>query len=316
MKKIWKLLKAHFSSDFNGKLYASVGLFIAISIVINYTVNLENGVIDKDTGKPIRILWYFLLYSFAYFGATVLVFYFNNTLHHFRSGRYWMITLFAMFILSCNVGFPYLRQLSAFIAQDKYQIFRWVFGVTNNLINFFIQAIPLFVMAWFFEKKRESFGVNNRNIDLTPYWQVLMILAPLVIMASFESGFGNYYPVYRRYEVTAANNPTDIPSFFFALGFELAYGMDFFNVEFLFRGLLVIGVSQLIGKEAILPMVSVYCFLHFGKPIGECISSVFGGYILGVVAYYTRNIWGGVIVHVGLAWMMEIAAFIQRNIEH
>jgi hypothetical protein len=138
------------------------------------------------------------------------------------------------------------------------------------------------------------------------------MVLPLVIIASFEAGFRNYYPLYHRYEITAANNPTQMPPWLFALGYEISYGLDFFNVEFLFRGVLVIGVSQLIGKEAILPMVGAYCFLHFGKPVGECISSIFGGYILGVVAFYTRNIWGGVMVHVGLAWMMEAVAFVQR----
>jgi hypothetical protein len=40
---------------------------------------------------------------------------------------------------------------------------------------------------------------------------------------------------------------------------------------------------------------------------------VIGGYILGVVAYETKSIWGGVIVHLGIAWMMEVVAFAQRS---
>lgn len=316
MKKIWKLLKSHLASDFEFKTYSAAFFFLAFSIFINYKIDLENGIIDQDTGKPIRVLWYFLLYASAYFGVTLIVFYFKNSFHHFRSSRYWFITLFGLFFLSLNVGFPYLRQITNFFIGGNYQMFRWVFGVTNNLINFFIEAIPLFVMAWFFEKKRENFGINKNSIDLWPYWQILMVVFPMVVIASFESGFSNYYPIYRRYEITDTNNITNVPNWLLAVWFELAYGADFFNVEFLFRGLLVIGVSQVIGKEAILPMVGAYCFLHFGKPIGECVSSVFGGYLLGVIAFYTRNIWGGVIVHVGLAWMMEIVAFIQRNIEH
>lgn len=312
MKKIWKLVKSHLSSDFDWRLYGSVAMFLAVFISINYRYNFENGIIDRDTGKPIRVLWYFLTYSTAYFGVSLIVFYFRNTLRHFRSGRYWAITVFGLFILSCNVGFPYLREISVFLSGGSTQLFRWVFGVTNNLINFLIQAIPLLVAAWYFEKERENFGINNKDVNLRPYWQILGVVAPMVLLASFESGFSNYYPVYKRYAITESANPTSLPTFVFALGFEAAYGMDFFNVEFLFRGLLVIGVSQLIGKEAILPMVGAYCFLHFGKPVGECLSSVFGGYILGVVAYYTRNIWGGVIVHVGLAWMMEAAAYLQN----
>jgi hypothetical protein len=104
------------------------------------------------------------------------------------------------------------------------------------------------------------------------------------------------------------NWPALIPPFIY----EVLYGMDFFNVEFLYRGFFVIGMAKVLGKEAILPMVCSYCFLHFGKPLGESISSIFGGYMLGVVAFYTRNIWGGVMVHIGLAWMMELAAFLQK----
>ena len=56
--------------------------------------------------------------------------------------------------------------------------------------------------------------------------------------------------------------------------------------------------------------------LHFGKPLGECISSVFGGYILGVIALYSRNIWGGVVLHMGVAALMELAAFSQLLIRN
>ncbi|HEX8059851.1 MAG TPA: CPBP family intramembrane glutamic endopeptidase, partial [Cyclobacteriaceae bacterium] len=203
-------------------------------------------------------------------------------------------------------------KVARFIVGDSFGFYGWTVGMTNNFINFFIQTVPLFVLAWLMETKQENFGVNRNKTDLRPYWKVLMILVPLVLIASFEPGFRNYYPVYRRYEITNLSNPSDLPAWFFAIAYEIGYGMDFFNVEFLFRGALVIGVSQLIGKEAILPMVGAYCFLHFGKPMGECISSIFGGYILGAVAFYTRSIWGGVIVHIGLAWMMELAAFTQR----
>ncbi len=314
MKKIWKLLKQHIAADLNWKLYASVGVFLAICVFVNYKINFENGYIDRDVGKWIRVLWYFLEMSFAYFVTSAIVFYFNNTFHHFRSKRYWSITLIGLGFLALNLGFPYAWKIAGALAADKFSLVRWTYGVVDNLVNFFIQAIPLFVFARMFETNRENFGVNKKNIDLQPYWQILGIVLPLVIIASFEEGFRNYYPVYRRYEVADVNNPTDVPDWLFGLGFELAYGLDFFNVEFLFRGVLIVGVSQLIGKEAILPMVAAYCFLHFGKPLGECISSIFGGYILGVVAFYTRNIWGGVMVHMGLAWMMEVAAFIQKAI--
>lgn len=312
MKKIWKLLKQHLAADFNRKLYSALGLFLAVIVAVNYAINLENGIIDKYTGSEIRMLWYFLEMSFVYFVTAALVFYFNNTLHHFRSRRFWLIIIVALVLLSIDLGFPYTRQIARRISGGDYWMYRWSYGIVNNTLDFFIQAVPLFVFAWVFERERENFGVNRKNIDLKPYWQILMVVAPLVIIASFEDGFRNYYPMYHKYGIPEEKNLTGLPQWVLGLWFEIPYGMDFFNVEFLFRGMLVIGVSQVVGKDAILPMVSAYCALHFGKPLGECISSIFGGYILGVVAFYTRNIWGGVIVHMGLAWMMEIVAFIQK----
>ena len=73
---------------------------------------------------------------------------------------------------------------------------------------------------------------------------------------------------------------------------------------------MVVGLSRYLGKNAILPMVACYAFLHFGKPMWETIGSVFGGFGLGVLAYESKNIYGGLIVHLGVAWGMEFSAFI------
>jgi hypothetical protein len=59
-------------------------------------------------------------------------------------------------------------------------------------------------------------------------------------------------------------------------------------------------------------MVSVYCFLHFEKPLAEAASSILGGLVLGVISYRTRSILGCIILHLGLAWSMEFAAYAQN----
>ena len=69
---------------------------------------------------------------------------------------------------------------------------------------------------------------------------------------------------------------------------------------------------KMLGGYAVFPMVATYAFLHFGKPLTETVSSVFGGYILGVVSYKTNNVWGGIIIHMGVAWSMEIFGYLQR----
>jgi membrane protease YdiL (CAAX protease family) len=115
------------------------------------------------------------------------------------------------------------------------------------------------------------------------------------------------------YKTSGAHDFLQVPEWVTVAGYEIAYALDFITVEFLFRGFMVIGLMSMIGRGAVLMMAVTYCFLHFGKPPVEAISSIFGGYILGVIAYETKSIWGGIVIHVGIALSMEIAAYIQKQ---
>jgi hypothetical protein len=94
--------------------------------------------------------------------------------------------------------------------------------------------------------------------------------------------------------------------------YESTYGYNFLNVELFFRGFLVLGFARVLGGHAVLAMIGSYMFLHYGKPMTEAISSVFGGYLLGVLTFYSKRIWGGVVIHIALAWSMEWFAWLQR----
>ena len=94
------------------------------------------------------------------------------------------------------------------------------------------------------------------------------------------------------------------------LAFELSYGFDFVSIEFFFRGFLILALLHICGQHCIIPVACFYCSIHFGKPMGEAISSFFGGVLLGIVSFNTRSIWGGLFVHLGIAWMMEIGGFL------
>ena len=98
--------------------------------------------------------------------------------------------------------------------------------------------------------------------------------------------------------------------------FQLCYGSDFVFVEFFFRGFMVLGFTRLLGIRAIIPMVVVYALIHFEKPLLEALSSIIGGLVLGVISYRTKSIYGGIILHLGIAYMMEIAGTLQMLVRH
>ena len=90
----------------------------------------------------------------------------------------------------------------------------------------------------------------------------------------------------------------------------MLYGLDFLNTELFFRGALVFIFVRFLGPKAIYPIAVTYCVCHFGKPPVEAISSFFGGYILGVISFKSENIWGGVVLHAGIALLMEFFALV------
>ena len=209
--------------------------------------------------------------------------------------------------MAISSGFPYMSAILRQLEVDI-KIYLWIHAIGNNTIGFLLVALPLFLLHFFSQPKTEFYGLN-RSFDVRPYLTILLIILPFISVASFENSFQTYYPTYKTNLVAEA---LLWPSWLPMIIYEFAYGLDFFNTEFLFRGFMVIGLAHILGRDAIIPMVAVYCFLHFGKPAGEAVSSIVGGYVLGVIAFYSKSIWGGVILHIGLAWMMELAAYLQK----
>lgn len=194
------------------------------------------------------------------------------------------------------------------------------FGVAGNwdTVNFWnhvlywpaLMLVTVFILfcIWiFFDRKQPFYGIKTRGMNWKPYWIMLLIMLPLVAAASTQSDFLAMYPKLR---LIADVSTIDQLSWWQKVLFELSYGSDFITIELFFRGFLILAFLKWAGKDAILPMACFYCTIHFGKPLGECISSYFGGMILGIVVYHTRSIFGGLMVHLGIAWMMEIGGYI------
>jgi membrane protease YdiL (CAAX protease family) len=140
---------------------------------------------------------------------------------------------------------------------------------------------------------------------------MLLIMVPLIAAASTQRDFLNMYPRLRDVDPVLYNVKNQ---WFYHVLHELSYGIDFVSVELFFRGFLILAFIKIVGIDAILPMACFYCTIHFGKPLGECISSYFGGMILGIVVYNTRSIIGGLMVHLGIAWLMELGGYIGNGV--
>ncbi|MBU1822566.1 MAG: CPBP family intramembrane metalloprotease [Bacteroidetes bacterium] len=306
MHKIAGYLGNYLHEDFELRLYLKEALFLVVLVSINYTFDLEDGIIDAWVGNPIRIVWYFLLYATAYYGALLIWARHTGQMAVFRSRRVWQYSLFGLAVLAWDGGFYGYQPLSKVLFGG--QIYEFAFYALSNLSSLLTVFLPLTVFYLTVDRQRSRFYGLFKPQSVAPYLLLLAAMLPLIAWASFQPDFLRAYPSYRD---SSANEFFGVAPWVTALAFELFYGFDFVSTELLFRGFMIIGMAQLLGRGTLLPMVVCYASLHFGKPLGETIGSVFGGYILGVIALRSQSVWGGILVHVGIAWAMELAAWLQ-----
>jgi hypothetical protein len=73
-------------------------------------------------------------------------------------------------------------------------------------------------------------------------------------------------------------------------------------------GPMLFGAERVLGPWVIPLMVIPYMMIHFGKPAPEAVGAIIAGATLGIVALRTRAIFAGMIIHIGVAWTMDLLA--------
>lgn len=132
---------------------------------------------------------------------------------------------------------------------------------------------------------------------------IIVALLPVVVVASFTQRFQYTYPLYSG----ASRSSVHLSAWL------LAYGFQFVALEFFYRGFLLFALARQMGSTAIFVMVVPYAMLHFGKPLPEVFGSILAGIALGTLALRTRSIAGGVLVHCGVAFSMDLLALAHKG---
>lgn len=224
-----------------------------------------------------------------------------------RNPHFWLKAILFISLLSFSMGYRFYKQWftgDSLTYTDMYFLrSTWV-----QFDGVLFVVLPLAIYKYTFDRKIEGlYGLCRKKQYVNVYLTALLVILPFVIAASFLPDFQEYYP---RFKPQYMEGAMGLPMWALTSIFEVCYGVDFITTELFFRGALVIGMASILGPRAVLPMCIYYCTVHFGKPCLESISAIFGGYILGILAYRTKHIWGGVCAHLGIAFMMEIMGLI------
>jgi hypothetical protein len=312
MKKFLQYIKDFHKEYYNTPLYVAFLLFMGALIALNYSFDIEDSFIDSFYGSHLRILLFFGYHAIAYYGVLLIIWFFDKNKINF-TWQFWMKSLIGLLILGVDRSiFPNISQfIRNVVPGETYRFYFKLFFNVYGLLTIFLMMV---ILKLIFDRK-EGFGIYGLRfdkVDFKAYFIMLLIMIPIVFVATYLPDFLDYYPTYKRTGGNRFAQYYGFPEIVSILIYEAIYLFDFLNTELFFRGFMVIGLSKLLGKNVVLPMAATYAVLHFGKPMGETISSVFGGYILGIIALYSRNIWGGIFIHGGIAFFMELFAFWRR----
>jgi hypothetical protein len=295
MKAIIQYIRQYFSDTHTLVLFITSAL-AGLLIFINYEMGLDASIRSQGSFGSIALSWYFV-FLFA-FSMPYILYCIIADKDYLANSRFILLLLLAPLLFAIRMSFSSINYsgsgITGFSKLNDYIIY-WPASL------FFILS-GLFFLWYKFDRQQPFYGFVSKKINYGPYWLMLLIMLPLIMFAAAQPDFMTLYP--------KLNNIEGTTYWWQKILFELAYGCDFITIEIFFRGFLILAFMKCAGKDAILPMALFYCTIHFGKPLAECISSYFGGMLLGIIVYHTRSIYGGLIVHLGIAWMMELAGYI------
>lgn len=283
------------------RVFITITVFTAVLVFINYHYGLDE-TIRKKFSFPVKLIaWYMV--SLCAFAIPYLIQYWFHPAAITIHKRF----LYFLFIAPLIFAFKATHSIHFTFMADKGENNYWNQVAYWPVLLLLIMSALLLLWKWN-DRDQPFYGLKTKGISWRPYWTLLLLMAPLIATASTQPDFQAMYP--KLQSINRMQGLDTVPLWKKIL-YELSYGTDFISIEFFFRGFLILGFIKWAGRHAILPMACFYCTIHFGKPLGECISSYFGGMILGILVYNTRSVLGGLLVHLGIAWLMEVAGYVR-----
>jgi hypothetical protein len=168
------------------------------------------------------------------------------------------------------------------------------------------------LLLWFGARTSpRQLGLRLRGTgrDAFLYAAIFVVFFPVVWWIALRSGssddFQRTYPFFRPRRGMTAAEFVRTKEF---LVFEAAYFLQFFAIEYFFRGVMTLGLKPLLGRASILVMLAPYCMIHYHKPMPEAFGAIGAGLVLGSLSWRTGTIVWGWLLHYAVALSMDLLA--------
>ncbi len=152
--------------------------------------------------------------------------------------------------------------------------------------------IPLIIILVLFRENPKAFGfsLGDWQAGLTITAAGILFMAPILyyLGRSSVSMQGFYKP--------------------FATNLPWTTFLDLIGWEFMFRGWILFGYARKFGHEALWLQAVPFAIAHIGKPEVEALSTIFGGFAFGWIAYRTKSFVWPFLIHWFIATFIIIVA--------
>jgi len=164
------------------------------------------------------------------------------------------------------------------------QVILWDFELPWKAIDRIILylIIPILIIVFIFREKPSDYGfrLGDWRAGVLITLGGIAIIAPIIWLlgrnnASMHGYYSNQMSMYM----------------------PLATFLDLFGWEFIFRGWLLFGYARKFGPDALWLQAVPFALMHIGKPEVETLSTIFGGFAFGWIAYRTRSFIYPFIIH-------------------
>lgn len=161
---------------------------------------------------------------------------------------------------------------------DKYHTF-----TSSKLIDRTILylLIPLFITIFIFRENPKEYGfkIGDWRIGLTLTAIAILLMTPILWwLTRADSSMQGYYDSYLA-------------------GLPWNTFLDLLGWEFLFRGWLLFGYARKFGAEALWLQAVPFAIAHVGKPEIETLSTIFGGFVFGWIAWRSKSFLYPFLIH-------------------
>lgn len=161
---------------------------------------------------------------------------------------------------------------------DSYHLFTPYKEIDRTILYLFV---PLLVTLFIFRESPREYGftLGDWRAGLILTVGGILSMTPMILfLGRANSSMQNYYDGFTAY-------------------LPWTTLLELFGWEFIFRGWILFGYARKFGPEAIWLQAVPFALAHIGKPEIETLSTIFGGFAFGWIAWRTKSFFYPFLIH-------------------